>query len=90
MPRVVVPVLQSAEVSVAVCYRIAVSAYWAHRWVFLGGLVIDTCAPSAVLCFVRQLREQSGSISVVSPKREGVKGYAYAIISGSSSVTNVP
>jgi hypothetical protein len=43
--------------------------------------VIETCASSAVLCFVRQIREQSGSISVVVASK-GVKRYAYAIISG--------
>jgi hypothetical protein len=79
MPRVVASVLQSAEVSVAVCYWNAVSASWAvsasgvvsasYRRVYWGDLVIETCGSSAVLCFVRQLREQSGSISVVSPRR---------------------
>lgn len=75
-------VLQSAEVSVAVCYWIAVSASRVHRWFFWGSLAIETCASSAVLCFVRLLREQSGSISVVSLRRKGVKGYTYAIMSG--------
>ena len=49
------------------------------RWVYQsGGLVIGTCASSAALCFVRQRREKSGSISVVLPRRKGVKGNAYS------------
>jgi hypothetical protein len=76
MPRVVASVLQSAEVSVAVCYWNAVSASWAvsalgvvsasYRRVYWGGLVLETGDSSAAPYCVRQLREKSGSISVLS------------------------